>query len=510
MTDGMNGPIRHQDLKRMLFSKELFAGRNYTIECNNAKAIPYLDLYELYFTLCFMDDWKWRDLNGNTALRQSLGKILWQLGGDFLRWPWIFLNQSRTVHRLQTGINHSTLFTGGRSVLFLRTDHWFNMRSGGSVGHLQGVINGLRDLGYTVNVVSTDYLTNIAGDRDFHFCEPVYRAGRNLPNIPELLYNRQLVSFIGKKWREWSPAVIYQRYSLGNYSGAWLKEKYQIPYICEYNGSFPWMTRNWGGRRLLHEKLFRRIETVNLQAADIVVAVSRALQADLIVRGIPAEKILVNPNGVDPGRYSPEIDGSLIRRQYRFTGKTVVGFIGTFGKWHGAEILAEAFGRLISIQPALRQTARLLLIGDGPTMPLVRERLAKYGITDICAITGLIPQDAGPSYLAACDILASPQVPNPDGTPFFGSPTKLFEYMAMGKGIIASALDQIGEILKHGQTAWMVKPGDIESLVSGLKILIHDPELRNQLGRAARNEVLANYTWKDHTRKIIAKLEGLK
>lgn len=109
--------------------------------------------------------------------------------------------------------------------------------------------------------------------------------------------------------------------------------------------------------------------------------------------------------------------------------------------------------------------------------------------------------------MAACDVLVSPHVPNPDGTPFFGSPTKLFEYMAMGKGIVASDLDQIGEILEHGQTAWMVKPGDVESLAEGLRVLIEDEDLRKRLGQAARQEVVGKFTWKQHTAKIIDKLK---
>src|SRR4029453_10185209 len=109
---------------------------------------------------------------------------------------------------------------------------------------------------------------------------------------------------------------------------------------------------------------------------------------------------------------------------------------------------------------------------------------------------------------AACDILASPHVPNADGTPFFGSPTKLFEYMAMGKGIVASDLEQIGEILHHDQTAWLVKPGDPASLMEGLKRLIDDAGLRQRLGEGARSEVVQQFTWRAHTQHIITALQA--
>jgi glycosyltransferase involved in cell wall biosynthesis len=79
--------------------------------------------------------------------------------------------------------------------------------------------------------------------------------------------------------------------------------------------------------------------------------------------------------------------------------------------------------------------------------------------------------------------------------------------MAMGKGIVASDLEQIGAVLNHNQTAWMVKPGDVDSLKLGLKMLIDDGQRRETLGEAARREVVAKYTWTEHTRKIIDKLK---
>ena len=190
--------------------------------------------------------------------------------------------------------------------------------------------------------------------------------------------------------------------------------------------------------------------------------------------------------------------------------QTIIGFIGTFGKWHGAEVLVEAFGQLLHRYPEYQERVKLLMIGDGITMPLVKENVDKFAIKESCVLTGLIPQEEGPNYLAACDILVASHIPNPDATPFFGSPTKLFEYMAMGKGIVASDLDQIGEVLKHDHTACLVKPGDVESLMIGLKTLIDDGEKRERLGKAARQEVVTKYTWKEHTRKIIQRLSELE
>jgi glycosyltransferase involved in cell wall biosynthesis len=279
-----------------------------------------------------------------------------------------------------------------------------------------------------------------------------------------------------------------------------------VPFVLEYNGSEIWIQQHWG-KPLKYEKLSERVEFLNLKAADMVVVVSQPMKDELVMRGIDAEKILVNPNGVDPDCYSPNVDGAHIRSQYNLNGKTVIGFIGTFGKWHGAEILAEAFGKLLDEYPEYQGRVKLFMIGDGITMPLVKENIKEFNMSENCILTGLIPQEEGPKYLAACDVLVASHIPNRDGTPFFGSPTKLFEYMAMGKGIVASNLDQIGEVLKHDYTAWLVKPGDVESLMDGLKILIDDEHRRDRLGKAARQAVVAKYTWKEHTRKIIDKLK---
>lgn len=406
-------------------------------------------------------------------------------------------------------LNNVKLFSldTSKSPLYLRTDLWFGVYSGGSVGHITGVLNNFD--AYTGKPIfySTDFIPMVRGDIVTHIINP----GNSFWDFKELLglHVNNIIEFkVQSEIYGNDISFIYQRYSTNNYAGVKIAKAFGVPFVLEYNGSQIWISRNWG-KPLKYESLSERIELLNLYEADIVVVVSKPMMEELVNRGIDKNKILVNPNGVDVDRYSPYISGISIRERYKLNDSVVIGFIGTFGKWHGAEKLAEAFGRFTRIYPGYKDQVKLMMIGDGMTMFEVKEIITKYNINDNCILTGLVHQEEGPAHLAACDILVSPHVPNPDGTPFFGSPTKLFEYMAMGKGIIASDLDQIGEILSHNRTAWMVRPGDIESLMDGIKKLVDDKELRDRLGNAARKRVVECYTWKEHTKRIIESLKSV-
>jgi glycosyltransferase involved in cell wall biosynthesis len=116
---------------------------------------------------------------------------------------------------------------------------------------------------------------------------------------------------------------------------------------------------------------------------------------------------------------------------------------------------------------------------------------------------GHVEHERVPALLDACDILLSPHVPLEDGSEFFGSPTKLFEYMAMGKGIIASRLGQIGEVLVDEETALLVEPGNERELAKAIMRLSSSRELREGLGAAAREEAIAKHTWKHNAQRVL-------
>jgi len=433
----------------------------------------------------------------------SLGSVLTrdipQLAGETVQLPFLLWKVARDIARIQT--KKKARLAGSVSIAYLRTDHWFGITAGGSVTHVAGVANAFRNLGIPLFLVSSDKLELIDKAIPLLVIEP-RPALQNLQGGAEMAYNRRLIARCSDIFAERRPALLYQRYSPYNYTGAYLATVFQLPFVLEYNGSEVWMAKHWG-TPMRFSKWAAEIEIANLRAADAVVVVSQALKDELVARGIASEKILVNPNGVDTCRFDPDIirdESQRLRKTLGLEKKVVVGFVATFGRWHGAEILARTVRPIIEKEPR----AHFLFIGDGPTAAATRDIINADRLTQAAAtFTGIIPQKDGPLYLGACDLFVCPQTPNPDGSPFFGSPTKLFEYMAMGSGIVASRLDQIGEVLKHRTTGLLVTPGSVDELANGILELVANADERKRLGSNARQEVLARYTWTAHTQRIL-------
>jgi glycosyltransferase involved in cell wall biosynthesis len=417
-----------------------------------------------------------------------------------------------------------------RRIAYLKTNLWFGLKAGGSVGHVAGVANALARRAEAVDLLAVERPPLLDPAVTHH---QVSHAGAF--GYPYELNYYRYESVFARRAREVfarrRPDVVYQRISLSNYSGLRLARRLKIPLVIEFNGSEVWVSKHWG-RPLLLPGIAEAAEDVSLHHADLIVTVSQVLGDQLEAKGIPKERILVHPNCVDPRQFDPSafsaLDRAALRREHGIAENSVVcGFIGTFGAWHGVNVLADTIRHLAVENEAWLHNwnVHFLIVGDGMLMPKVRETLSGDGISRFVTLTGLVPQDRAARYLAASDVLLSPHVRNPDGTPFFGSPTKLFEYMAMAKGIVASDLEQIGDVLRRSyrasvlpggrcgeddeHLAVLMEPGSSEELAQGIKFLVERPDYRSILGRNAREEVLRRYTWDRNVDELLAKLAAV-
>ncbi len=385
--------------------------------------------------------------------------------------------------------------------LYLRTDFYGAASVGGSFSHTKGFLEGLEKSGHSACVISSGPLAVPPAFKFFHV--PYSSLFRNLPEVLSIAYNSRVIRHANRVIPSEKSDFIYHRHSEFNFSSSVLARKWKLPLVLEFNGSEVWVKKNWGIVYL--ETILRLAENIQLSSADLIAVVSQVIKDDLVRLGVDQNKIIVNPNGVDPDLFSPAVDGSAVRREHNLDGKIVAGFVGTFGAWHGVEVLARAVKTAVQRFP----NVRFLVVGDGPLRGEVERILKEDRVEQFVTLTGSIGHSDIPRHLAACDLLLSPHVQNADGTVFFGSPTKLFEYMGMGKAIIASAVGQIGEIMRDGKNCLLIKPNDHDDLANKIVTLANDRTLRERLGARARMDAVEKYSWQRNAERIVNAVKPL-
>lgn len=435
------------------------------------------------------------------------------------------------AERLLNEPRQSAALTEANGMLYLKSDLWLGVAAGGSVGHVAGVINSLLGRGMAVDYAAVEPPLMTSTDVRYLPVAPPKSFG-----LPMELNPYRFQEMFTRSVRRQLPAdaasiyrCVYQRMSLCNLSGVLLSRELGLPLILEYNGSEIWCSKNWG-RDLRHGQTALAMEDACLRHAHLVITVSDVLRDELMERGVEPHRVVSHPNGIHPAVFDPERfsrdDVAKFKQQWNVpTEAAIVGFVGTFGPWHGVEKLAQAIRQLAEEQPAWirRHPVHFLIVGDGLGMPTVKHLLSDPRCDGLATLTGLLPQAEAPLAIAACDLMVSPHVRNPDGSRFFGSPTKMFEYLAMGKPVIASDLEQIGEILADSlrvdslpqeapppgerRLAVLTEPGDVAGLMDGVRFLVEQASWRRVLGENSRREALSKYTWDRHVDSILNGLQ---
>jgi glycosyltransferase involved in cell wall biosynthesis len=193
-------------------------------------------------------------------------------------------------------------------------------------------------------------------------------------------------------------------------------------------------------------------------------------------RFVPADRVRLIWNGAPLDEFAPvsRERALAVRRELRLGDDSpVVGAIGRLNTQKGHAYLLEAAPAVVAAHPSVR----FLVAGDGDLMAPLQEQARALGLGDRVRFAG--HRADVPDILGAIDVLAIPSL-------YEGTPLALFEAMAAGKAIVATAVDGCAEVLDDGATARLVPSRDPKALATAIAALLSDRGERSRLSAAAR------------------------
>jgi glycosyltransferase involved in cell wall biosynthesis len=401
-------------------------------------------------------------------------------------------------------------------ILYISTDPGIDLtgQSGNAI-HIRAFVRAMADLGHQVTLVCSAAKPAQSIEADLHATVrlvPLARWNRVLarflqignrffgrpvrehPDLVRVLHNLRFARRAAAAARELAPDFIYERYSLWGLAGLWLARKLATPLVLEVNAPLVYEQQRYRAG-LAYAPLAHWVEHCIWRKAGLLIAVSDSLRSWLQKAGVNSEFIHILPNAVDPRLFHLDFDGKEVRERFHLDGRFVIGFVGTFKPWHGADLLLAAFQDLHQADPS----THLLLVGDGPLRLRFEEEVRETGLHEAVTFAGGVAHQDVPHYLAAMDVAIAPY---PALEEFYFSPIKLFEYMAAGRAVVASRAGQVAEIVVDGVTGLLFEPGDRAGLVSCVARFQKDAALRNELGRRA-SAACSEHTWSQNAARVI-------
>lgn len=250
----------------------------------------------------------------------------------------------------------------------------------------------------------------------------------------------------------------------------------------------------------------RMLETHAAKQADAVAVICEGLRQDLIRRGVPGDKIIVSPNGVDMALFGdpPPADDALAR-ELGLEGAEVVGFIGSFYDYEGLDDLIAAMPRLVGLRPR----AHLLLVGGGPMDAEWRAQAAASPVADHIHFTGRVPHQEVERYYSLVDVLAYPR--KKMRLTDLVTPLKPLEAMAQRRLVAASDVGGHRELIEDGVTGTLFPPDDPEAMADALAALLADRGCWDERRERARLFVERDRNWSSNISRyapVYQKLTG--
>ncbi|MBC2778466.1 glycosyltransferase family 4 protein [Parasphingopyxis marina] len=273
-----------------------------------------------------------------------------------------------------------------------------------------------------------------------------------------------------------------------------------LPFIYEVR-SFWDITREArepGFRETPQARRDNALEAETLALADRVLTLNGAMRDQIVDMGVPADRVAIVANSVDPAAFAPAPRPDTLARRYGIgMADIVIGYAGAILAYEGLDLLIEAARPLL----AERDDVKLLIVGAQPSLQedpaSIEARLARQieaaGLEGRAILAGRAQPDEMAAHYALFDICAYPR--RALEVCELVSPLKPLEALAAGKAVVLSGVGGMRDMVADGETGLVHPPGDVPALRAALTRLAEDPALRAQLGEAARAYVADRRSW---------------
>jgi len=365
----------------------------------------------------------------------------------------------------------------------------------GQYVHISELIGALRRLGHEVMVVAPAAMEHTKFGDDAGIVAALKR------HVPHFAYELMEFGYAFAAWwrlrravLRFRPDCLYERYSLFLPAGVWIKRQFGLPMLLEVNGPlFQERSQHEGGIAL--KRLARWTQEYAWRGADFVLPVTSVLADMVVAAGVPKDRVTVIPNGIDPERFGNNtLSTQAAKAKLGLGDRLVLGFTGFVREWHGLDRVVDLVAERVKNDSGLH----LLIVGDGPARESLQARARERGIVDRVTVTGVVDRDQVPDFVAAFDVALQPAV-----VPY-ASPLKLFEYLAMGRAIVAPATPNISEILTDGEDAVLFDPASADGMRRALERVLNDGELRRRIAEGARHTIgRRKLTWGNNALRVV-------
>jgi PEP-CTERM/exosortase A-associated glycosyltransferase len=327
-----------------------------------------------------------------------------------------------------------------------------------------------------------------------------YRTGRlrsgSISIAAELKLIRSLARRIEEVAKIEKPTLLHAHSPVLNVlSALWVGRKLRIPVVYEIRAFWEDAAVDHGtySEHSLRYTMVRSLETWACRKVAQVAVLCKGIKNDLVQRGIQEEKLSIVSNGINPDDFrnldrDEELANSLGTR-----GKRVLGFVGSFYRYEGLDLLVKAFAKLCETSDDLV----LLLVGGGEVEGELREQVEKTSLRGKVKFAGRFSHKKIPYVYSLMDILVYPR--HSMRLTELVTPLKPLEAMAMGKPLVASDVGGHRELIRDESTGLLFRPGDVSALVKTLQRLLDDAGLRGKLARQGNEWVRQNQSWSNTT-----------